>query len=100
MELISREELIKQIETDSKEHEEQYGDEWLFIDTIYSLPTVEERKEGKWIFKKKARHDDWSLFMCSECGRIIDATVRDFYLHAFDFCPRCGASNGWKGENR
>lgn len=46
---------------------------------------------GAWIFKKKARHDDWSLFMCSECGRIIDPTVRDFALHSFDFCPRCGA---------
>lgn len=46
---------------------------------------------GKWICKSKARHSDWSLFECSECGRIINATVRDFYLHLFDFCPRCGA---------
>ena len=54
----------------------------------------EENDMGVWIFKEKARHNDWSLFKCSECGMIINATVRDFYLHLFDFCPRCGAKMG------
>ena len=53
---------------------------------------------GIWIFKNKARHDDWSMFECSECGRVINATVRDFGLHLFDYCPKCGEEMGEKVE--
>ena len=51
---------------------------------------------GKWIFKNKARHDDWSEFECSECGNRILATARDFSLHLFDYCSKCGAKMGEK----
>lgn len=89
MELISREELLKQIETDSKGNEGQYGDEWLFIDTINSLPTVEEREEGEWI------HDiHYGLKLpehrCSICGEWEYSDTESKY------CPNCGAR--MKGE--
>lgn len=84
MELISREELLKQIETDSKGHEGQYGDEWLFIDTINSIPTIEERKEGKWI--NDIRYSGWTCTNCSyHYGNAVD-----------NYCPNCGAR--MKGE--
>lgn len=51
---------------------------------------------GKWIFKNKARHDDWSEFECSECGNHILATARDFSLHLFDYCSKCGSKMGEK----
>lgn len=70
MELISREELLKQIETDSKGNEGQYGDEWLFIDTINSLPTVEERKEGEWIpvSERLPKNERKTYLIATECG--------------------------------
>lgn len=77
--LISREELLKQIETDSKGHGGQYGDEWLFIDTINSIPTAEP-KVGRWIFDEKG------YFFCSECK------VKPNSQYATtDYCPNCGA---------
>lgn len=85
MELISREELLKQIETDSKGNEGQYGDEWLFIDTINSIPTIEERKEGKWI-----KRDKW--LYCSACdggGWGLGAVT-----YEWQYCPLCGAKIG------
>lgn len=83
--LISREELLKQIETDSKGHEGQYGDEWLFIDTINSIPTAEP-KVGKWI----SNHDgSWN---CSECG------LRVLIYAKGNYCPNCGSYNARKME--
>lgn len=46
--LISRKKLLEQIKADSEGQEGQYGDEWLFIDTINAIPTAEP-KVGKWI---------------------------------------------------
>ena len=39
--LISRKKLLEQIKADSEGQEGQYGDEWLFIDTINAIPTAE-----------------------------------------------------------
>lgn len=93
MELISREELLKQIEMDSKGNGGQYGDEWLFIDTINSLPTVEEREEGRWIDHKRLIMTDpeiWGYSQeCSICGFVLGAKE-------YNFCPNCGAR--MKGE--
>lgn len=41
MELISKEDLLKQIDKDSRGQEGYYGDEWKFLDTIRSMPTVD-----------------------------------------------------------
>lgn len=77
--LISREELLKQIETDSKGHEGQYGDEWLFIDTINSIPTAEP-KVGKW-----TNAGALLTVCCSNCKSQFHE------LEALNFCPNCGA---------
>ncbi len=76
MELISREEAIKTARTmigltaDERENE------------IRAIPTVEERKEGKWIDAK------WDGEKCSLCGWSIDDT---YYAKQFNYCPNCGA---------
>lgn len=98
MELISREELLKQIETDSKGHEGQHGDEWLFINTINSLPTIEERKEGRWVRITQDVGLKTHQYMCTECHRIIEYS--SFELPCllemkFPYC-HCGAK--MKGE--
>lgn len=89
MELISREELLKQIETDSKGNEGQYGDEWLFIDTINSIPTIEERKEGKWI---RAEGE----LICSICEYPAEFNPLSSDFIETNYCPNCGAR--MKGE--
>lgn len=40
MRLIDADALLEQIDIDSKGREGQYGDEWEFIDTIKSAPTI------------------------------------------------------------
>ena len=39
------------------------------------------------------KHTEFSsmFYKCSACGRVIDATDRDFHLHLYDYCPKCGA---------
>ena len=44
---IKREDLLKQIKIDSKGNEGQYGDEWLFINTIKGLPSADVIEVGK-----------------------------------------------------
>ena len=50
------------------------------------MPTIEERKTGKWI------HRGCGIFSCSECDEKIGTNV---YTEAetvrFRFCPNCGA---------
>ena len=51
------------------------------------MPTIEERKTGKWI------HRGCGIFSCSECDEKIGTNV---YTEAetvrFRFCPNCGAT--------
>lgn len=97
--LISREELLKQIETDSKGHEGQYGDEWLFIDTINSIPTAEptiddiaERiSNTNWyhIFKGELRHGahnrEEALFKAEDIFNVLkDMGASDEYTDKRD----------------
>ncbi len=50
------------------------------IGKIRELPTIEERKEGMWIFDEKG------YFFCSECK------VKPNSQYATtDYCPNCGA---------
>lgn len=86
--LISRKKLLEQIQADSEGKEGQYGDEWLFIDTINAIPAAEP-KVGKWI----ERDDGWEnvFYECSECGEaftLIDGTPTD---NLYYYCPFCGA---------
>ena len=89
---ISRKKLLEQIKADSEGREGQYGDEWLFIDTINAIPTAEP-KVGKWI---KNEH---GLKCCSVCGkRPLQICYYNIYLDGYDgkdilskYCPHCGA---------
>ena len=49
--------------------------------TIKHMPTIEERKAGKWIGKYPVTS------ICSECGFLIN----DSKVRVFAFCPNCGA---------
>lgn len=47
---------------------------------IDAMPTIEERKTGKWI------KFDYPWYQCSECG-----AVRENKSFLENFCPNCGA---------
>ncbi len=87
--LISREELLKQIETDSKGHGGQYGDEWLFIDTINSIPTAEP-KVGRWIDTNMTCYGA-KVYKCSVCDNEIDEMPTEMGEPIWNYCPNCGA---------
>lgn len=61
-----------------------------FLDWIKRMPTVEERKTGKWIASDD--FDEW--YWCSECRKgltMFDGTYK--------YCPNCGAKmEGGKDE--
>lgn len=55
---------------------------------VAKMPTIEEHKTGKWIFK-----NDLKQFFCSECG-VPSLTYDDVYIYSMDlsnFCENCGA---------
>ena len=55
---------------------------------VAKMPTIEEQKKGKWIFK-----NDLKQFFCSECG-VPSLTYDDVYLYSMNlpnFCEDCGA---------
>ena len=56
--------------------------------TIGHMPTIEERKTGKWKLQtdRRKKHYGWNI--CSECGKWIGEPT--------NYCPNCGAE--MKGE--
>lgn len=59
------------------------GDEFTvfhFYDAIDDMPTIEERKKGRWVL---AEMGDTDLYECSLC--------RNRKKHATPFCDICGA---------
>lgn len=83
MELISRNEAIRTarlmigLTADERENE------------IRAIPTVEERKEGRWIDTDYINLQlDTYFANCSECGYMMDVHNNRGY---FNFCPYCGA---------
>ena len=88
MELISRDEAIKQIE-EAFNMGDCNCDRFALRGILKSLPTVEERKEGHWI--KDGHH-----IRCSECSEYIcDKDIEGDAIPQ-NFCPNCGAE--MKGE--
>ena len=92
--LISRKKLLEQIKADSEGQEGQYGDEWLFIDTINAIPTAEP-KVGKWEECKVADIEDTTITevqsaFCPIC-RKYHTTPYMYYFDYFNYCPNCGA---------
>lgn len=65
-EYIEKTKLLEQIGKDSAGHEGMYGDEWVFMDTISDMPTID-------------------IVRCSECehfkgnGGVINATNGGIY---------------------
>ena len=57
----------------------------MLIDKIENAPTIEERKNGRWIPKDDGRYH------CSSCDGIAPKGYR------WDFCPNCGAD--MRGNN-
>ncbi len=69
---------------------------------IDAMPTIEERKTGKWERHNTYHGDDVSGFVdpdwrCSECGG--QANVNAWCMYDLtDFCPNCGARMVQEGE--
>jgi rubrerythrin len=61
-------------------------------DIIKAIPSVEERKEGKWVYGKdeETGEDDLYAWTCSECG--------GKYPWKPNFCPNCGAKMERRNE--
>jgi len=72
-------------------------------DTIDAMPTIEERKTGRWIDSGiHSRTFDifgvrtWaSRMMCDQCGFVTHAI--EGRMEQYNFCPNCGAD--MRGEN-
>lgn len=69
-----------------------YGNDLIEVDDVIGWieeqPIIEERKTGKWIYKK-----DLKQFFCDQCG-YPSLTDDDHYIYSMDlpnFCPNCGA---------
>lgn len=53
-------------------------------DSIKEMPTIEERKKGKWIWRTN------DIYRCSECE--TDSHVAECMEEPiYNFCPYCGA---------
>ena len=87
MELIDRLKTIKaldeaKIRTTSEEYDR-------ILDVIGSMPTIEERKTGKWIEK-----DGWDgdvYYDCSVCGESWITIEGTPWENGMNYCPHCGA---------
>ena len=84
MELISRDEVMRLVES-GKLLSGSFGER--AKDIIKAIPTIEERKEGRWI---SMFDEDESK--CSECQAEYYYPV----TRGYNFCPNCGAK--MKGE--
>ena len=96
MRLIDADKIVYswQIDADGNEH-----DGVTLQSIIDKMPTIEERKNGKWIDKgvisnyPEEGFNIYHLLVCDQCGCMHRATVwcvNGKYINA-DFCPNCGA---------
>ena len=65
------------------------------IEKIKALPTIEERKKGKWDERKVFDTEDSDIAQmqsakCSMCGK-YHTTPYLYFFDNFNFCPNCGA---------
>jgi len=86
MELISRDEALKQID-EAFDMGDCNCDRFALRGILKNLPTIEERKEGRWV---SMFDEDESK--CSECQAEYYYPV----TRGYNFCPNCGAR--MKGE--
>ena len=109
MEMISRDKALMNARPEylnpNQEKLASYNQGWnnaieMYCRQIAELPTVEERKEGKWIFMDS---DDmrYDSYRCSNCWNEITVDPKrvcdiGFVIEDFNYCPNCGAR--MKGE--
>ena len=62
------------------------------LNKIDSMPTIEERKTGKWRYSRNISSISYSDMMitCDQCGYTKERSHGD----VFNFCPSCGARMG------
>ena len=56
-----------------------------FANMVKDMPTIEERKTGKWV---RALDGNDGHVRCNKCFKIYDWDTQAQY---YDFCPKCGA---------
>ena len=64
------------------------------FNVIEHAPTIEERKEGKWIERNPQNSDKCRLIECDQCGfaHIVGFNVPyEDWIENRNFCERCGA---------
>lgn len=91
MELIDRLAIIKALdEAKIKTTSEEYD---RIIDVIGSMPTIEERKKGKWISHiEHGIHGDIQCWVCSECRELFSYDAETgIEITNYTICPNCGA---------
>lgn len=64
------------------------------LNIINDMPTIEERKVGKWeereICDKPNVIEEWQSAQCSNCG-LYHTTPYMYYFDNYKYCPNCGA---------
>ena len=87
MELISKDEVMKLAES-GKLLSGSFGER--AKDIIESIPTIEERKQGRWGIQDISNiYGKGYRLTCSECGEIFDVSERAFPDERY--CRYCGA---------
>ena len=106
---ISRDKVLKMLDTIATEVEEGYGfqyEKWVdyakHAPSVYSdfqiqkmLTRQEERKTGQWVEKKVLEQtelgiEEWQSTRCSVCGR-YHTTPYMYHFYNYAYCPCCGA---------
>lgn len=68
---------------------------------VKGMPTIEERKNGKWIERNPQNSDECRLIECDQCGfsHIVGFNVPyEHWIENRNFCERCGADMRGEGE--
>lgn len=59
------------------------------LSQIDALPTIEERKTGKWIIEPYDAQNDIFIHRCGTCMRVA---MLGGHTTKFKFCPLCGSA--------
>lgn len=95
MRLIDADALMKDI-CDSLDQMTNIGivvdGDWLWAklnDAIDNAPTIEERKQGKWIIEPYDAQNDIFIHRCGTCMRVA---MLGGHTTKYKYCPICGSA--------
>lgn len=91
MELISREAAVKMV---NKWFDLIKQNSDILVDSINSIPTIEERKVGEWIRTGRTNVYGGEELMCPFCGDRVMVQNIKYEL----YCRQCGALLGDRAE--